>query len=863
MKPKSNMKTALLSFCICFTFLQANSQTTIIPYGSSWKYLDNNTRPAGWETSAYNDAAWASGNAELGYGDGDEATTVSFGGNASNKYITTYFRKTVSISNPSSYASFTMNVERDDAFVVYVNGIEVGRDNMPAGTVSHSTLATAAVEDAITTITIAASAFVNGNNVIAVEIHQANATSSDISFNLQLTAIPPGLVNLTRGPYLQMGNQTAITLRWRSNNPSDSRVEVGTTYGSYPIVVDDPVSTTEHEVRVTGLSPDAKYYYRVGSTTQVLQGGTDNFFRTVPPENTARKFRFAVFGDCGRNDLSYRSLSIMHYQNYLTANSIDAADAWILLGDNAYTNGTDAEYTSGFFTPFESNLLKNHKLYPAPGNHDYYSSSQSVRTGAYYQNFTMPTAAECGGVASGTEAFYSFDIGNVHFLSLDSYGTEAGATRLYDTTGPQVTWIKNDLAANTKKWVVAYFHHPPYTMGSHNSDTESELINIRNNFIRILERYGVDLVLCGHSHDYERSYLLDGHYGNESTFSAGTHAKSNSSARYNGTANSCPYRTTYGGSNHGTVYVVAGSSGADGGVQAGYPHNAFPFSQDDGGMFYFEVEDNRLDAKFIRRDGNIADQFTIMQDVNKTTNVNVVTGNSVTLTASWIGTYNWSTGATTRSITVTPSVAGNTSYTVTDNSTGTCITDVFNITAAGILPVQLKDFTATLKGDKVHLNWSTLSETGNKSFTVERSGNASDYQPLTVIAGSDNSSILKKYSYVDEHPVYKENYYRLKQTDRDDRYSYSPVRKIYYAFYPFEIKRISAANGNLNIEIMCGKEDAVQMQVFDLSGRKVTERRVNVIAGTSTISANIENGTYIVQLMNSQGRKVIGRVLVN
>lgn len=862
MKPKSNMKTAFLFFAICFAFLKANSQTTIINYATSWKYLDNNTRPAGWETTGYNDAAWATGNAELGYGDGDEATTVSFGSNSTNKFITTYFRKTVSIANPSSYASFTMNVERDDAFVVYVNGVEVGRDNMPAGAVAHTTLASSNVEDFVATVSIAPSAFVNGNNVIAVEIHQSNANSTDISFNLQLIANPPGVVNLTRGPYLQMGNETAITLRWRTNNASDSRVEVGTTYGTYPIVVDDATVTTEHEVRVTGLTPDTKYFYRVGSTTQMLQGGTDNFFRTVPPESANRKYRFAVFGDCGRNDLSYRSLSITQYQNYLTANGIDAADAWLLLGDNAYNDGTDAEYTSNFFTPFESNLLKNHKLYPTPGNHDYYSSSQSVRTGAYYQNFTMPTAAQCGGVASGTEAFYSFDVGNVHFLSLDSYGTEAGATRLYDTTGPQVTWIKNDLAANTKKWVVAYFHHPPYTMGSHNSDIESELVNIRNNFIRILERYGVDMVLCGHSHDYERSYLLNGHYGNESSFNAGTHALSNSSARYNGTANSCPYTTTYGGSNQGTVYVVSGSSGADGGVQAGYPHNAFPFSQDDGGMFYFEVEDNRLDAKFIRRDGVIADQFTIMQDVNKTTNVNVVTGNSVTLTASWIGNYNWSTGATTRSITITPSVAGNTSYTVTDNSSGTCITDVFNITAAGVLPVQLKDFTATLKGDKVVLNWSTLSETGNKNFTVERSGNAADYQSLAVIAGNDNSSTLKKYSYVDEHPLYKENYYRLKQTDRDDRLSYSPVRKIYYAFYPFEIKRISGANGNLNIEIVCGREDAVQLQVFDMAGRKVTDKKVNVIAGNSTVSTNIENGTYIVQLINGQGRKVTGRVVV-
>jgi acid phosphatase type 7 len=146
-------------------------------------------------------------------------------------------------------------------------------------------------------------------------------------------------------------------------------------------------------------------------------------------------------------------------------------------------------------------------LFPTPGNHDYYSATQSSRSHTYYNIFTMPTAGESGGIASGTEAWYSYDWGNIHFLSLDSYGTESpNNSRLYDTTGPQVNWIKNDLAANNKKWTVAYWHHPPYTMGSHNSDTESELVNIRQNFIRILERYGVDLILCGHSHDYERPY---------------------------------------------------------------------------------------------------------------------------------------------------------------------------------------------------------------------------------------------------------------------------------------------------------------------------------------------------------------------
>ncbi len=173
---------------------------TILSTGSSWKYLDNNTRPATWNTVAYNDAAWATGNAEFGYGDGDEVTCVKANAApvtcfpAGNKYISTYFRKVVSVTNPASYADFTINLLRDDGAVVYVNGVEVIRSNMPTGTIAHGTLASSNVsggaESTYYPFTIASSYFVNGNNTIAVEIHQDAASSSDLSFNLEIIANP-------------------------------------------------------------------------------------------------------------------------------------------------------------------------------------------------------------------------------------------------------------------------------------------------------------------------------------------------------------------------------------------------------------------------------------------------------------------------------------------------------------------------------------------------------------------------------------------------------------------------------------------------------------------------------------------------
>ena len=650
----------------------------VVDFNSNWKYLDNGIdQGIAWRQPGFNDASWLTGNGQLGFGDGDEATVLQYGADVNNKYITSYFRKAVDITNPSAFTGFTLNLKRDDGVVVYVNGVEVYRNNMPTGTIGFATLAsTAAADDGNTTQTtnLAISNFVAGPNMIAVEMHQNAGSSSDLSFDLQLLGGISGGATITRGPYLQMANQTATTLRWRTDVATNSKIEVGTVLGTFIQSANNGLVSTEHEVRITGLLPDTKYFYRFGSSTQWLQGGAENNFTTAPAANTTRKIKVAVYGDCGRNDAGFQPGTLNSYRRY-TGNS--PAELMLLLGDNAYNSGTDAEFQSNFFNAYSSNILKNHVLFPAPGNHDYANdvNRQVDHNVPYFNIFTVPANAESGGVASTTKAFYSYNWGNIHFLSLDSYGFESpNNTRLYDTLGTQVTWLKADLAANTSKWTVAYWHHPPYTMGSHNSDTETELVKMRQNFIRILERYGVDLVLCGHSHDYERSYLLKDYFGNEASFNATTHAVSTSSAFYDDNT-TCPYTTVSGQINHGTVYVVAGSAGADGTVQAGYPHNALPFSQDDGGMLYFEVEDNRLDAKFLRRDGVVADKFTIVKDVKRNITLSVPSGQTTTLTAGWPGVYNWSNGGVARSITINPS--SNATYIC--NDAFSCLADTFNI----------------------------------------------------------------------------------------------------------------------------------------------------------------------------------------
>lgn len=844
----------------------------LINFGDTWKYRDNNTRTANWETVGFNDATWPSGASELGYGDGP-ATTVSFGPSSTNKYITTYFRKTFNVTSLASLNNFTLNVVRDDGLVVYINGVEVARDNMPGGAPVHTTLASAAISGTGETTAISFSLstcnFVEGVNTIAVEMHQSDVTSSDLSFDLELVGnVAGGPPTLSRGPYLQKGSQTAITVRWRTSNACYGRLEVGPSFGTYTTASsDETCPTTEHIVTVTGLSPDTKYFYRISSTTgTVFEAGINNFFTTVPPATTTRKIRIAAFGDCGRGNSAYQDDNLTNYRNYLTANGIDAPDAWILLGDNAYNSGTDAEYTSNFFGIYGNNILKNHKLYPSPGNHDYgnNSANKASRSMPYHNNFSVPQNGESGGVASGKQNFYSYDIGNIHFLSLDAYGTEADATDIGTSgTSSLKTWLAADLAANTKKWTIAYWHHPPYTKTSHNSDSESDLIAIRQNFITYLESRGVDLIINGHSHGYERGYLLKNFTGSWTSFTPGTHAVSMSSATY--TSNTtCPYMYSSTPANHGTVYVVAGSTGASGITHTGFAANAFPFSVNDGGIFYFEVEDNRLDAKMLRRNGTIFDQFTIMKDVAPINNYNytVAVNTPVTLTATWPGTnHSWSTAATSRAINFTPNVAGTTNFTVTD-AVG-CITDNFSIVASATLPVSLLSFEAKLaSNNKVNLTWSTATEANNRFFTIERSINGRDFTVIGTVNAGGNSTERRDYVFVDESPLPGTSFYRLSQTDIDNRQEYLGTRSIINNAKDFEAKTISSANGKLVLQVSSLTRIGVQLRIYDISGKERKNIKMEITPGTTHKEINLTSGIYIWEIRREKGEVTFQKVIV-
>jgi hypothetical protein len=592
-----------LAVAIAVALSASADATTLIAKNSSWKYSAGPTDLGDeWRDPSYDDSAWPSGPGPLGYGEPYIQTMISFGPDSSMKYRTTYFRQMFHLGEKTAnIMSLTLAANYDDGFVAYLNGAEVTRQAMPAGPVTYDTLAMPHEGGAyeVIDLTAAIPKLVPGMNVLAVEVHQGTLSSSDLVFDIDLQYSTQPVV--TRGPYLQIGTPTSVRVRWRTNLPVGSRVRYGTAPGGLSLFADDPPATSEHEIAVTGLTADTRYYYSVGTLSSTLAGDDSTyFFVTAPLPGTPKPTRIWAVGDCGFTGQDSHDVR----DAYSAYTGYRPTDLWLLLGDNAYVGGTDEQYQQSVFGTYPG-MLRKSVLWPTRGNHD---SLYVGPNNDYYDIFSMPTAAEAGGVPSGTEAYYSFDYGNIHFIGLDSEGSDRSPE------GAMMTWLGQDVAASSKDWIIAFWHHPPYSHGTHNSDNDQDsggrMGDMRRNALPILEATGVDLVLTGHSHSYERSFLLDGHYGPSDSLTAEMKVDPGD-GRIGG--NGAYLKPTVGSGQHeGAVYVVAGSSSTTS-ADTLVDHPVMVASLGELGSLVIDVAGTRLDAHFVSHTGAVLDSFTIIK----------------------------------------------------------------------------------------------------------------------------------------------------------------------------------------------------------------------------------------------------------
>ena len=397
----------------------------------------------------------------------------------------------------------------------------------------------------------------------------------------------------TRKPFLQKNSPTKLSVCWRVSTAAVLTVKFGTDSTNLNRTSPASINATDACVSLDTLQPATKYFYEVYNGATKLTGSAKQYAVTAPVLGTRQKNSFLILGDPGSAGVPQTNVR----NAFLRVNQ-GTLDGVLLNGDNAYESGTDAEFTTNLFTPY-SNIFATSFVWPAIGNHEAVSSS----TGApYLASFYLPSAGESGGVASGSELYYSFDYSNIHFIILDSQVSPR------TTTGAQYLWLLQDLQATRQDWIIAMWHHPPYSKSGHNSDTEQQLIDMRQNFLPLLEQYGVDLVFCGHSHDYERSYLLDSAYGNSANNQANA-AKVILNNTSGNPATTGAYHKTIG-AHKGAVYSVVGSSAK---LDAGTLHPMMYVQHLLYGSFLLTVQDSVATGQFIDSAGIVRDQFQVVK----------------------------------------------------------------------------------------------------------------------------------------------------------------------------------------------------------------------------------------------------------
>ena len=403
-----------------------------------------------------------------------------------------------------------------------------------------------------------------------------------------------------RAPYLQLQAPEAMSLLWHTSSPEIGVIRYGLDPDALNMEARENEARVAHELRLTQLQPATRYYYAVGNADSMQYGGDeDSWFVTAPQTGSDEAVRVWVIGDSGEPGKvaqAVRDAMKTWVQNNPRDNR-PYLDQWLALGDNAYRSGSNQQYQVALFDAYPQ-ILKNISLWPVYGNHD-------ARRWAFFDIFSLPEQAESGGVGSGTENYYSFDYANIHYIVLDSQDSDLQAN------GSMLTWLQRDLEASQQTWTIVAFHHPPYSKGTHDSDDEGDsggkLVEMRTNVLPVLERYGVDLVLSGHSHAYERSYLMGCHYGDSSQFSQDNNVVSRGiDARH---TRFIKAKSKQAQPHSGTVYVVAGASAKVDSAPMNHP--AMAVSMMEAGSLLIDIEGNRLIGRYINANAEVVDEFSI------------------------------------------------------------------------------------------------------------------------------------------------------------------------------------------------------------------------------------------------------------
>lgn len=369
--------------------------------------------------------------------------------------------------------------------------------------------------------------------------------------------------SLTRGPYLQLSGPTDITVVFRSDAVRLGAVKLSELGGGTVRKVFDVVPTAEHVIHVSGLAPATTYVYSVELDGVTVAAGEACRFRTPPPVGTTEAFRLFAWGDSGTATLGQLRVADQ------MATQLGGAALALILGDIIYPDGAPADYDAKYFSPYKD-LISKLVVWPVIGNHDVvFDPSGQPWLDAFHTPANNP---------AGTELYYSFDYANAHFVALDTHVSD------FSTGSAQLQWAAADLAASPARWKVAFFHVPPYSGGTHLDSAA-----VKASIVPVLEAAGVDVVFAGHSHVYERTYLL----------------------RQNAVVQPSPNSYQKATAADGTLYLVSGTAGQSGPLsQPNHPLMAFQVGNVLGNTVV-DFAGDTLHGYFVDQTGTAVDLFTL------------------------------------------------------------------------------------------------------------------------------------------------------------------------------------------------------------------------------------------------------------
>jgi hypothetical protein len=298
-------------------------------------------------------------------------------------------------------------------------------------------------------------------------------------------------MNMVWQPYLQQLTDNSVVILWSSDA------------GDYPVVryynhtVDgvvqgdsrtlDALGTVLHRVQLDGLQPDTSYHYQIHSGAGALLRPRVYSFQTAPKTGSDLPFTFIAFGDYGTRRGNPWRLCQQMLQ--------DTFDFVLTTGDNSQGHGTYQQFDRYVFQVY-GKVFGTVAVFPTLGNHDYGTD----RGMPYLNLFDLPRNAWS---VEDMGRYYSFDYGNTHFAIVDS--TKLVSAREEATSDEMLAWLSQDLGQTEQRWKIVSCHHPPYNAGPHGTEGR-----VQADLVPILEAHGVDLVLSGHQHNYQRSRPLKG-----------------------------------------------------------------------------------------------------------------------------------------------------------------------------------------------------------------------------------------------------------------------------------------------------------------------------------------------------------------